>query len=162
MALTAPPFAAPPFYPRALQTATQSQQNTQIGMLTQPRIPTSSQQHLPTCTPRSTCFIKCPSKSSASRLTSALSPHHQQQRSATRRDVLVATAAASTMGTQPSTTTSGKLNTHDLLIVGPGVLGSYLGAQWKGQYGDATVVAQTNSTTNHARYFWCSGVMVFA
>ncbi|PSC68244.1 NAD(P)-binding domain [Micractinium conductrix] len=38
-----------------------------------------------------------------------------------------------------------------LLIVGPGVLGSYLGSLWLEANGPGTVVGQTNSTTNHAK-----------
>lgn len=112
--------------------------------------PSSRHQHLPTCTPRTTCFISRVPSSPASSFPSA--PRHHHSSSATRREVLLATAAASAMGTQPITTTSGKLDTHDLLIVGPGVLGSYLGAQWKGAHAGATVVAQTNTTNNHPRY----------
>lgn len=52
---------------------------------------------------------------------------------------------------QPTTTTSGKLETQDLLVVGPGVLGSYLAAQWRARYPSAAAVAQTNTTNNHAR-----------
>lgn len=40
---------------------------------------------------------------------------------------------------------------QDLLIVGPGVLGSYVGMLWQQQYSSANVVGQTNSTTNHDR-----------
>jgi hypothetical protein len=40
---------------------------------------------------------------------------------------------------------------HDLLIVGPGVLGSFMGTLWKQQYPDATVTAQTNTESNHDR-----------
>lgn len=40
----------------------------------------------------------------------------------------------------------------DLLVVGPGVLGSYVGILWQQQHPSATVVGQTNSTANHARY----------
>jgi hypothetical protein len=40
---------------------------------------------------------------------------------------------------------------QDLLIVGPGVLGSYLGKLWKEQHPGATVTGQTNSTANHER-----------
>ena len=40
---------------------------------------------------------------------------------------------------------------QDLLIVGPGVLGSYVGMLWQQQYSSANVVGQTNSTTNHNR-----------
>lgn len=46
-------------------------------------------------------------------------------------------------GKQPSS--------HDLLIVGPGVLGSYLGKLWLDEHPGATVVGQTNSTTSHDR-----------
>ncbi len=40
---------------------------------------------------------------------------------------------------------------HDLLIVGPGVLGSYAGKLWKESFPDSTVVGQTNSTDKHDR-----------
>ena len=39
-----------------------------------------------------------------------------------------------------------------LLIVGPGVLGAYLGKLWAEDHPDATVTGQTNSTTNHHRH----------
>ena len=42
-------------------------------------------------------------------------------------------------------------SSNDLLVVGPGVLGSYLGKLWLEQYPDATVVGQTNSDANHDR-----------
>jgi hypothetical protein len=38
---------------------------------------------------------------------------------------------------------------RDLLIVGPGVLGSYLGVLWREAFPDATVTAQTNTENNH-------------
>ena len=56
------------------------------------------------------------------------------------------TAHASNSSTQPQP--SG----HDLLVVGPGVLGSYVGILWQQQHPSATVVGQTNSTANHDRY----------
>ena len=40
---------------------------------------------------------------------------------------------------------------QDLLVVGPGVLGSYVGILWQKQHPSATVVGQTNSTANHDR-----------
>eukprot|EP00879_Flechtneria_rotunda_P005880 GHRR01006186.1.p1 GENE.GHRR01006186.1~~GHRR01006186.1.p1 ORF type:complete len:376 (+),score=78.33 GHRR01006186.1:170-1297(+) len=40
---------------------------------------------------------------------------------------------------------------HNLLIVGPGVLGSYMGTLWKHEFPDSTVTAQTNTETNHER-----------
>ena len=43
------------------------------------------------------------------------------------------------------------VSSRDLLIVGPGVLGSYLGKLWKDKYPDACVVGQTNSTDSHER-----------
>eukprot|EP00882_Tetradesmus_deserticola_P005686 GHRQ01005987.1.p1 GENE.GHRQ01005987.1~~GHRQ01005987.1.p1 ORF type:complete len:367 (+),score=182.69 GHRQ01005987.1:259-1359(+) len=42
-------------------------------------------------------------------------------------------------------------DSHDLLIVGPGVLGSFMGTLWKQQYPTATVTAQTNTESNHER-----------
>ena len=39
----------------------------------------------------------------------------------------------------------------DLLIVGPGVLGSYLGLLWKLKHPQANVVGQTNTTTSHEK-----------
>lgn len=41
---------------------------------------------------------------------------------------------------------------QDLLIVGPGVLGSRLGKIWKDKFPEAVVIGQTNSDTNHAKY----------
>ena len=41
---------------------------------------------------------------------------------------------------------------QDLLVVGPGVLGSYVGIIWQHTHPGATVTGQTNSTTNHDRY----------
>jgi hypothetical protein len=41
---------------------------------------------------------------------------------------------------------------HDLLIVGPGVLGSYLGVLWKEAFPGCTVTAQTNTTNSHDRW----------
>ena len=44
-------------------------------------------------------------------------------------------------------------DSDDLLVVGPGVLGSYVGMLWQQQHSTATVTGQTNSTTNHDRYY---------
>ena len=57
----------------------------------------------------------------------------------TRRASIVAMAAAGA-------------SSHDLLIVGPGVLGSYAGKLWRESFPDATVVAQTNSDASHDRW----------
>eukprot|EP00892_Ulva_mutabilis_P009982 jgi/Ulvmu1/7356/UM036_0016.1 len=40
---------------------------------------------------------------------------------------------------------------RDLLVVGPGVLGSLAGKLWKDNYPDAAVVGQTNTTCSHDR-----------
>lgn len=40
---------------------------------------------------------------------------------------------------------------YDLLIVGPGVLGSYLGVLWQQRHPGARVVGQTNTTDSHER-----------
>ena len=45
-----------------------------------------------------------------------------------------------------------------LLVVGPGVLGSYAGILWQQQHPGAQVIGQTNSQSNHDRqaeqYLW--------
>ena len=56
-----------------------------------------------------------------------------------------ATVHASNSDTQP------RPSGQDLLVVGPGVLGSYVGILWQQQHPSATVIGQTNSTTNHDR-----------
>ena len=43
-------------------------------------------------------------------------------------------------------------SSNRLLIVGPGVLGSYLGKLWIDDHGADTAVGQTNTTTNHAKW----------
>jgi hypothetical protein len=40
---------------------------------------------------------------------------------------------------------------RDLLIVGPGVLGSRAGCLWKEEFPAAKVMAQTNTETSHTR-----------
>jgi hypothetical protein len=42
-------------------------------------------------------------------------------------------------------------SSSDLLIVGPGVLGSYAGKLWRESFPGVTVVAQTNTTASHDR-----------
>lgn len=48
------------------------------------------------------------------------------------------------------------MSSHDLLVVGPGVLGSRAGVLWKEAYPSATVMAQTNTDSSHERYDVCS------
>lgn len=45
----------------------------------------------------------------------------------------------------------GQPGSHDLLVVGPGVLGSLAGKLWLESFPDATVVGQTNTTASHDR-----------
>jgi hypothetical protein len=69
---------------------------------------------------------------------------------ATGTERLAVTAFASVMAAAASN--GGSVASSDrLLIVGPGVLGSYLGKLWMNEKGADTVVGQTNSTTNHAK-----------
>ncbi|KAI3433574.1 hypothetical protein D9Q98_003385 [Chlorella vulgaris] len=69
---------------------------------------------------------------------------------ATGTERLAVTAFASVMAAAASN--GGSVASSDrLLIVGPGVLGSYLGKLWMDEKGAGTVVGQTNSTTNHAK-----------
>lgn len=42
-------------------------------------------------------------------------------------------------------------SSHDLLIVGPGVLGSYLGRLWLDEHPGAVVMGQTNTTDSHEK-----------
>jgi len=63
-----------------------------------------------------------------------------------RRSAIVAMAAVGASG-------------NDLLIVGPGVLGSYAGKLWKESFPNTTVVAQTNTTGSHERCV-CRGLVV--
>ena len=46
---------------------------------------------------------------------------------------------------------TGRPSSNRLLIVGPGVLGSYAGKLWLDVHGEGSVVGQTNSTNNHAK-----------
>lgn len=59
------------------------------------------------------------------------------------RVVTAAAASNSSGGAGPSSSR--------LLIVGPGVLGSYLGKLWVDSNGAGSAVGQTNSTNNHAK-----------
>ena len=43
---------------------------------------------------------------------------------------------------------------HDLLVVGPGVLGGYLGKLWKDTNAGSSVVGLTNTTNSHDRQAW--------
>ena len=40
---------------------------------------------------------------------------------------------------------------HDLLVVGPGVLGGYMGKLWKEAFPSSAVTGLTNTTNNHER-----------
>lgn len=51
-------------------------------------------------------------------------------------------AAAATSG-------GGKPSSYDLLVVGPGVLGSFVGKLWLKDHPGVTVVGQTNTTNSH-------------
>ena len=42
-------------------------------------------------------------------------------------------------------------SSHDLLVVGPGVLGSYLGKLWLDEHPGAAVMSQTNSADRHEK-----------
>lgn len=53
-------------------------------------------------------------------------------------------------GSSEEASTSGRSET-DLLIVGPGVLGSLVGKLWHEQHASGEVVGQTNTDTNHER-----------
>ncbi|PRW58245.1 NAD(P)-binding domain [Chlorella sorokiniana] len=70
---------------------------------------------------------------------------------ATRRLVISALVGGSAMPVVAAAAAPGGASSNRLLIVGPGVLGSYLGKLWADENGAGSVVGQTNSTTNHAK-----------
>lgn len=71
---------------------------------------------------------------------------------ASRRQFLAASGALSaSVGRGASVVMAAAASSQDLLIVGPGVLGSYLGVLWKEAYPNCTVTAQTNTTNSHGR-----------
>lgn len=82
---------------------------------------------------------------------------HQAQATAvaaptTRRQLLAASVLAPVAASRRQTVAmASAVGGHDLLIVGPGVLGSFLGTLWKQEYPDSTVTAQTNSESSHDR-----------
>ena len=71
--------------------------------------------------------------------------NRSRQKANTRRQYMQCSSSAET-GEQPPS------HSKDLLVVGPGVLGSYVGMLWQQRNPGATVVGQTNSTANHHRY----------
>lgn len=64
-----------------------------------------------------------------------------------KRESTAVVVKSSVKGSSESPEDSSAAN--ELLIVGPGVLGSYLGKLWIDTHGAETVVGQTNTTTNH-------------
>lgn len=61
-----------------------------------------------------------------------------------------------TLGPEPCVTGAGagggtQPGSHDLLVVGPGVLGSLAGKLWLDSFPDATVIGQTNTPATHER-----------
>ena len=71
---------------------------------------------------------------------------------ATRRLVISALVGGGAMpAVAAAAAASGSASSNRLLIVGPGVLGSYVGKLWADENGAGSVVGQTNSTTNHAK-----------
>jgi len=57
----------------------------------------------------------------------------------------------SAAGPQVQESSAVGLPEQSLLIVGPGVLGSYAGKLWKDAHPGASVVGLTNTSTNHER-----------
>lgn len=86
----------------------------------------------------------------------AISQHSQAQTGAlqaNRRQMLGASVIAPIVASRrQAVAMSAHSSSRDLLIVGPGVLGSYLGTLWKQEFPESTVTAQTNTDSNHERY----------
>ena len=70
---------------------------------------------------------------------------------AARASSVAASASASANSATESPTIPSTPSGDDLLIVGPGVLGSYLGLLWKTKHPHANVVGQTNTKTSHEK-----------
>lgn len=71
---------------------------------------------------------------------------------AARPSSVAASASASAASASlPQSVIPASPSGDDLLIVGPGVLGSYLGLLWKTKHPQANVVGQTNTTTSHEK-----------
>jgi hypothetical protein len=73
-----------------------------------------------------------------------------------RRSLLLGLLASSPLHQQSSVmaaATAGSGNgSHDLLVVGPGVLGGHAGQLWAQAHPGATVVGLTNTTNNHEKW----------
>jgi nucleoside-diphosphate-sugar epimerase len=80
---------------------------------------------------------------------SRLNPPTRQLRrsSELKRERAMSAYLSSTIAASSSSTPS----SNHLLVVGPGVLGSYLGKLWLDEHGPSTVVGQTNTTSSHEK-----------
>ena len=65
------------------------------------------------------------------------------------RSMVVHPCAAADVAAAASASSAKSPSSEDLLIVGPGVLGSLLGKLWLDDHPGATVVGQTNTTNSH-------------
>eukprot|EP00245_Coleochaete_scutata_P006790 TRINITY_DN21576_c0_g1_i1.p1 TRINITY_DN21576_c0_g1~~TRINITY_DN21576_c0_g1_i1.p1 ORF type:complete len:372 (-),score=60.71 TRINITY_DN21576_c0_g1_i1:189-1304(-) len=115
--------------------------------------------------PRLSVFLSCPSLQKASRLTL----HQRRATTALGRNLgrgslvtgvarMVATSAEQNEGATgiESAGGGGKLEVlevfkKDILIVGPGVLGSMVATEWIKDFPETKVVGQTNTTNSHER-----------
>jgi hypothetical protein len=85
------------------------------------------------------------------RCSAAGRPVHRAARSMPPPLAAAAQVADAAAGSSAGAGAAKAPSSNDLLVVGPGVLGSYLGKLWLEQYPGATVVGQTNSEANHDR-----------
>ncbi len=87
----------------------------------------------------------CSSVAQPRRFSSRSVPCHSSRRA------LMPAAAAAQAGSNGGSAAGGASG-QDLLVVGPGVLGSYVGRLWLEAFPGSTVTGQTNTTSSHERW----------
>ncbi len=100
------------------------------------------------CSPPSTSVA---SVTSHSRFNSTQRKRSAFNHPSTRCDVHRTTAHTIMAAASDRTASGAQASSSDLLVVGPGVLGSYLGKRWLDGHQGAQVVGQTNTENSHDR-----------
>lgn len=77
---------------------------------------------------------------------------HSSRSDISRRLLMTAAVATAAAGANGEATEAAGASGKDLLIVGPGVLGSYVGRLWLDTFPGSTVIGQTNTTASHERW----------
>ena len=97
------------------------------------------------------CFKAGALKGSNRQFNRTASAVEASPKSCNRRALLASASVLHFSRSRSAVAVMAAAGSKDLLIVGPGVLGSVTGKLWKEEFPEATVVAQTNTTNNHER-----------